>query len=221
MDANLVAGVLKKALGAEIRELYISRKRKVTAEIPAPSIKPAAEALVKNDARLIIIAAVDSGLDIELLYHFDVGGTIAVLKVNLPKESPEIESIVEVVPAAEWAEREAMELAGAKFIGHPNPTHLMLRPDWQEGNFPLAKPFKRLPDEVAPVAESIATSGTTAPMTEIMERKRIEAGLSPKPPMSYSIEAQVKELHEMLEGAGFPKRAGYDMGKKKLRGVKK
>lgn len=220
MEAGKVVELLK-GISPGVSSVESPRERKVQAEVAPASIKSVVEVLVKNDARFIIIAAVDSGLDVELHYHFSIGGTVAVLKAKLPKENLEIDSVTGIIPGIEWAEREAAEFTGAKFKGHPNPEHLVLPEDWQEGNFPFQKPFKRLPDEVSPVAESVATVGATAPMTELMERKRQEAGLPVHPPMSYSIDSQLKEINDLIKSSGFVERAGYDLEKKKLRGVKK
>ncbi len=221
MQENQIIDLLKKTLSEMLLSAKIERERKVLAEIKPEGIRDAASALVRNDVRFIIIAALDSGLDIELLYHVDLAGRLLVLKTKLPKEAPEIDSIADIIPGTEWAEREAAELVGARFRNSPNQTHLVLKKDWEEGKFPLAKPFKRLPDVVAPVAESIATVGATAPLTPLMQRKREEAGLASQPPLSYSIESQMKEVHQLIEQSGFVQRGGYDPERRKLRGVRK
>jgi NADH:ubiquinone oxidoreductase subunit C len=63
------------------------------------------------------------------------------LKTLLPAEGeqcPEIETLSVVWPSADWFEREAAELFGIVFTGHPDPRHLMLDDDWDEG-YPLRK----------------------------------------------------------------------------------
>lgn len=42
------------------------------------------------------------------------------LKAYLPEEKPQIDSICEVYKAANWFEREAFDLFGIQFQGHPN-----------------------------------------------------------------------------------------------------
>lgn len=222
VEENAIVKLLKENLGDELLNASTPRERKVWAEITPRAIRKAAESLLGEGARFIIIAAIDVGLDIELLYHFDLTGRVVVLKTRLAKENPEIDSIAGLTPAAEWAEKEAAELCGAKFRAHPKPRHLVLQDEWPEGSFPLGKPFKPpVPDEITPVAEAITTVGATAPITPLVERRRVEAGLPPQPPASYSSEPQLKEVHELIKQTSFSERVGYDWERKKLRGTKK
>lgn len=199
----------------------VERERKVRAAIEPAVIQNITQILLNSGARFGIIAAADKGLDIDLLYHFDLGGTLIVLQTSVAKEAPEIKSIAELTPAAEWAEKEVAELFGVNFRGHPKPSHFQLPDDWPAGNYPLGKPFKsKLPDEICPVAESITSVGATASLTPLMQRKREEAGLPAQPPASYSDEASLREVHELARHTEFDKLAGYDWEKKKLRGGK-
>ncbi len=70
------------------------------------------------------------------------------LSTDLDKEAPVIDSLVPVLPGANWHEREAHEMFGIEFRGHPNPKKLYL-PDAFEG-FPLRKSFPLLSREVKP-----------------------------------------------------------------------
>lgn len=62
-----------------------------------------------------------------------------VLRVEIGREDPTIPSVVGVWPAAEWHEREAFDLMGIRFTGHPDLRRLMLPDDW-EGH-PLRKDY--------------------------------------------------------------------------------
>ncbi len=220
-EAEIVE-LLQKNIPDGLFSVGTPRTRKVLAEIAPGAIRKATETLLGKGARFIIIAAVDEGLDVNLLYHFDLEGKIVVLKVKLGKENPEIGTIADLTPAAEWAEREAAELCRVRFKNHPKPGHLVVSDKLPEGTFPLSKPFKpKLPDKIVPVAEAIITVGATAPISSLVERRRAEAGLPPRPPASYSSEPQLKEVHELIQQTNFSKRAGYDWERKKLRGVKK
>jgi NADH:ubiquinone oxidoreductase subunit C len=75
-------------------------------------------------------------------------GRRVVFSTDLAKESPRIESLVEVYAGANWHEREAHEMFGIDFEGHPNLSHLYL-PDTFLGN-PLRKSFPLLSREVKP-----------------------------------------------------------------------
>ncbi|MEM2192814.1 MAG: NADH-quinone oxidoreductase subunit C, partial [Candidatus Hadarchaeales archaeon] len=208
---------VKKLLeDASISNVTVPRPRKVYAEISPQHLRNAVETIMKNGGRFVIIAALDAWLNIELSYHLDIDGTGVVMKVKIPKENPELPSIVDITPAAEWAEREASELVGVKFIGNPRPENLVLPAGW-DGR-PMAKPFKPPVDEkVAGVAESILSVGATAPISSLMESRRVEAGLPAKPPAAYTSESSLKEIQDFARSTGFAEEVGYDREKRKLR----
>ena len=70
------------------------------------------------------------------------------LKADLDPDSPTVASIVEVYRGADWHEREAWEMYGFQFEGHPGLRHMYL-PGEFEGN-PLRKDFPMLAREVKP-----------------------------------------------------------------------
>lgn len=53
------------------------------------------------------------------------------LKVYLPEENPEVETVTSVWPGANFLEREIMDLMGIQFKGHPDPRRLMMDEDWE------------------------------------------------------------------------------------------
>jgi NADH-quinone oxidoreductase subunit C len=66
----------------------------------------------------------------------------------LPKDDPTVDSLVPLFGGAGWHEREAAEMFGIDFAGHPGLDHLYL-PDAFEGH-PLRKSFPLLSREVKP-----------------------------------------------------------------------
>jgi NADH-quinone oxidoreductase subunit C len=76
---------------------------------------------------------------IEVVYHlssFEKKHAI-VVKAKLPRwknnvagELPEIDSVSSVWDIADWHEREAYDLVGIHFRGHPNPRRILCPEDW-------------------------------------------------------------------------------------------
>jgi NADH-quinone oxidoreductase subunit C len=62
------------------------------------------------------------------------------VKVRIPRDNPRIPSVHGVWPAADWHEREAYDLFGIEFEGHPDLRRIMLPDDWI--GYPLRKDYK-------------------------------------------------------------------------------
>jgi NADH-quinone oxidoreductase subunit C/D len=104
----------------------------------------------------------------EMVYQLykTTGGPGLLFKVQVPREDPvEVPSLVSIFPGAEFQEREAWDLLGIKFVGHPDLRRILmwegfagfpLRKDWHEPYFEEeAKPYKnRWPDGKIVMAES-------------------------------------------------------------------
>jgi NADH:ubiquinone oxidoreductase subunit D/NADH:ubiquinone oxidoreductase subunit C len=102
----------------------------------------------------------------EVVYHAykTTGGPGVTFRVQLPRENPTLASLVPVYPGAEFQEREAWDLFGIRFTGHPDLRRILLwegfaghplRKDWKEPYFEEeGKPFKsRWPEGRAALAE--------------------------------------------------------------------
>lgn len=109
-------------------------------------LKPLLRALKETEGYtyLMFMTAVDRIAEnkIEALYFLcsDDNRKTIRLKVLLDRANPEIPSVSDIFRTAEWHEREAAEMFGITFTGHPDPRRLLL-PDEVQG-FPLRKDFK-------------------------------------------------------------------------------
>ena len=63
------------------------------------------------------------------------------LRVILPRENPEVESLTGLWKSANWLERETFDLFGIKFLNHPDPRRILNPDEWTD--WPLRKDFDR------------------------------------------------------------------------------
>jgi NADH:ubiquinone oxidoreductase subunit C len=68
-----------------------------------------------------------------------------VLKVTVSKDNPIIPSLADIFGTANWFEREAYDMMGINFEGHPNLTRILNPDDWE--GYPLRR------DYIGPVDE--------------------------------------------------------------------
>ncbi len=61
------------------------------------------------------------------------------IRVQVPESEPEVDSITDLYPGADAMEREAYDLIGVLFRGHPDMTRILMPEDW-EGH-PLRKDY--------------------------------------------------------------------------------
>jgi len=107
------------------------------------------------------VTGVDYAPDkMEVVYHAyrTTGGPSLVFKVQVPRVDPvEVPSLIHLYPGVDFQEREAWDLLGIKFTGHPDLRRILmwegfeghpLRKDWKEAFYEEdTKPFKsRWPD---------------------------------------------------------------------------
>jgi len=137
------------------------------------AVKPAAhEGVLVDPAQLIEVATYvrdDLGYDylssatavdyladgeMEMVYHaysIDKGGTALIFKTRTPRDNAVLPSLIPVWKGADFQEREAWDLFGIKFEGHPNLKRILMwegfaghpmRKDWKEAYYEQDnKPF--------------------------------------------------------------------------------
>jgi NADH-quinone oxidoreductase subunit C len=63
------------------------------------------------------------------------------VKARVPTDAPEVESVVELFPGAEFPEREVYDMFGVRFAGHPDLRRILMPEDYeghpQRRDFPL------------------------------------------------------------------------------------
>jgi NADH-quinone oxidoreductase subunit C len=85
----------------------------------------------------------------EVVYHLSsiTKKHSLVIKVMLPRwkddvpgSLPEVPSVCQIWPAANWHEREVYDLSGINFIGHPDLRRILCPEDWE--GYPLRKDYE-------------------------------------------------------------------------------
>ncbi len=91
---------------------------------------------------LFCLTCIDWKTHLTMVYHLSsttYRNTI-VVKANLDRASPEIETVSDIWRTAEFHEREVFELFGVVFINHPDLRKLILTDDFE--GYPLRKDFE-------------------------------------------------------------------------------
>jgi NADH:ubiquinone oxidoreductase subunit C len=119
----------------------------VTVQIQPHELIPVATTLLHEpDLQfdfLLFLTAIDWKTHLEICYHLDSYAHLhhLVIKVKLDALAPQVPSVVELWPTANFHEREVYELFGVSFLGHPD-LRLLILPDGWEGKNPLRKDFE-------------------------------------------------------------------------------
>jgi NADH:ubiquinone oxidoreductase 27 kD subunit len=64
-----------------------------------------------------------------------------VIKSNINRDNPKIETVSDIWKTANFHEREVYEMFGVKFLNHPD-LRLLILPDGWEGKNPMRKDFE-------------------------------------------------------------------------------
>ena len=91
---------------------------------------------------LFCLTCIDWKTHLTMVYHLSsttYRHTI-VIKANLDRTNPEIETVSDIWRTAEFHEREVYELFGVQFLHHPDLRRLILTDDFE--GYPLRKDFE-------------------------------------------------------------------------------
>ena len=115
--------------------------------VPREKLLPVCTTLARDPefglTYLSFVSAVDwpDRNELEVLYHLYSHQTRQelALKVRIPRDDAHIPSVSGVWDGANWHEREAYDLLGITFDGHPNLRRIMMTDDWV--GHPLRKDY--------------------------------------------------------------------------------
>jgi Ni,Fe-hydrogenase III large subunit/NADH:ubiquinone oxidoreductase subunit C len=158
--------VLQDNLGDDILESKVPKSRRAYILVKPGRHREAISLILKNikEVALSTISGVDLGEEIELNYHMRCNGSVTI-RNRVPKENPKIQTITDLIPGATLYEREAFDLLGVMFEGHPNLKRLMLPEDWNQGEYPLRKDWKpQPPQNITSSSENASETGNEEPV---------------------------------------------------------
>jgi len=155
MKAREKLDQLKAGLGSAIRRVDYPSDRCLFVFVEASALIEVCRHVFRDlDARYITsIGADDRPFSGSFLvahhFAFDRDHLLCGIVTNAPPDHPRVDSISNVVPAANWAEREMRDLVGIELAGHPYPKRLILPDGWPEDAHPLRKdvPWNFVPAE--------------------------------------------------------------------------
>lgn len=149
-------GAAEEEVLARVEELVASPFTKVVLDRGELTVHVARERLVevmtalRNDAHLrfegcMSVSGVhypdDSGAEFHVVYQLlsMTHNRRLRVEVTCADADPHVPSIVALYPAADWHEREAWDMVGIRFLGHPDLRRILLRDDFV--GHPLRKDY--------------------------------------------------------------------------------
>ena len=146
MTSQEIAEVLKERFGEKITAALPDDKHP-RVHVDAADWRAVASFL-HSDPRLKMdwlanLSGVDYAADQKMcvvydLFSFDLRHVFAV-KVYCDRANPHVPSVVDLWAAADWNEREAYDMFGIIFDGHPDLRRILCADDWE--GFPLRKDY--------------------------------------------------------------------------------
>jgi NADH-quinone oxidoreductase subunit C len=92
---------------------------------------------------LLCLSSLDNNdTTVSVVYHLEstIKRHVFPMKVTMPVTEAELPSITDVWPHANWHEREAWDMMGIRFVGHPDHRRILLEEDYP--GHPLRKDFR-------------------------------------------------------------------------------
>jgi NADH-quinone oxidoreductase subunit C len=141
-----IASLLKQKFGGKILASFPEDKHP-RIHVDAGDWRAVAEFLLREPQLkldwLQNLSGVDYAADDKMcvvydLWSFDLRHSFAV-KVYCPRDNPHIPSVADLWRAADWHEREAYDMYGIVFDGHPDLRRILCADDWE--GFPLRKDY--------------------------------------------------------------------------------
>jgi NADH-quinone oxidoreductase subunit C len=145
LSIDAIAARLAADFPAELEDLRLQAPDTVLARCEKARLRDVARRLKAHEelgyGSLNWLAGVDRMTHLESVYHLYSWKTNTYLQlyVALPALDATVDTVSDIWPAADWHEREAWDMFGIRYAGHPDPRRILLRDDF-EGH-PLRKDY--------------------------------------------------------------------------------
>jgi len=145
MDARERLNQLKEKFGPAIVRADLPYDGRMFVYVEPQVLKAVCRYVFRDlDARYVISIGTDdrpfSGSF--LVFHdfaFDKDKILLSVITTADAGSPKVDSISDIIPGANWAEREIRDMFGVEPVGHPYPKRLVLPDGWPDNLHPLRK----------------------------------------------------------------------------------
>ena len=147
MTPQQIARVLQDRFGGQITA-SLPEDKHPRVHLDSPSWRAVAEFVLSDPALKLDwmqnLSGIDYVADGKLcvaydLWSFDHRHSFA-FKVYTPRDNPSIPSVADLWSIADWHEREAYDMFGIDFPGHPDLRRILCADDWE--GFPLRKDYQ-------------------------------------------------------------------------------
>ncbi|MDD2709873.1 MAG: NADH-quinone oxidoreductase subunit C [Verrucomicrobiae bacterium] len=145
MPAWKILNRIKERFAAAVERTDVPANNRLFVHVRPGDLREVCRHVFRDmDARYVISIGWDDrphsgGFVVSHHFSFDKAGVLCCVLVRLPGDHPKVDSVSEIIPGANWAEREFQDLLGICPEGHPWPKRLVLPDGWPEGVHPLRK----------------------------------------------------------------------------------
>lgn len=127
-------------------EFAVEELQPVSAVLVPRMILSAAATKLRDDPALLFdclmcLSGVQRGGELQVVYHLHSmqHRHSLTLKCSVAIDDPVLPTICDVWPTADWHEREAFDMLGLQFTGHPDHRRILCPDDWE--GYPLRKDY--------------------------------------------------------------------------------
>lgn len=150
MSMDAIAASLADGFAGDLADVRVQEPDTIVARVAREKLAGVARRL-KDDPEvgyetLNFVAGVDKVRCLESVYNLYSWKTNTYLElhVEVPRATPEVDTVTTVWPAADWHERESWDMVGIKYLGHPDLRRILLKDDFV--GHPLRKDYVDTPE---------------------------------------------------------------------------